>query len=182
MTANSTEDNSPQPAPAVARGRPAPAADASPRRWSAAPASPAPPLRAVSAGANTSSPAVFSTDAIRPPATASGRPIRASVESGSPMMMVITATKPPASEASGVTMERLPVTRPRRRHASPAASQTPLALAKPTARHSAGPLGGPSSSSASGSRIASPTPIDQVSAVQTAAARTTLTMRKSCSA
>ena len=95
---------------------------------------------------------------------------------------MMTATKPPANEASGVTTERLPLTSPRSRAPRPAASQTPLAVAKATARHSAEPLGGPLSTSASGTRMTTPTAIDQVSAVQTAAARTTFTIRKSCRA
>ena len=55
-------------------------------------------------------------------------------------------------------------------------------MAKPTARHSAAPAGGPYSIRASGSMMTSPTAMDQDIAVQTAAARTTLTMRKSWSA
>ena len=97
-------------------------------------------------------------------------------------MIAITATNPPASDASGVTIERLPVTRPRSRHASAAASHSPPAMAKPTARHSAAPAGGPYSTRASGSMMTSPTAMAQDIAVQTAAARTTLTMRKSWSA
>jgi len=49
----------------------------------------------------------------------------------------------PASEPSGVTTDRLPVTRPRSRQSRPATSQTPLTVAKATGRHSAEPLGGP---------------------------------------
>lgn len=90
---------------------------------------------------------------------------------------MITATKPPVNDASGVTTDRLPVTKPRSRQPRPAASQTPLAVAKATARHSAVPLGWPSMSRASGTRMMSPTPIDHVSAVQTTVARTTLTIR-----
>ena len=97
-------------------------------------------------------------------------------------MIAITATMPPASDASGVTIERLPVTRPRSRHAKAAASHRPPAMAKATARHSAAPAGGPYSTRASGSRMRSPTPMDQDIAVQRATARTTLTMRKSWSA
>ena len=44
-------------------------------------------------------------------------------ESVSPPRMAITATNPPASDASGVTTERLPVTSPREERASAEASQ-----------------------------------------------------------
>ena len=156
------------------------------RRWRAgrpARAAPgAPRTRGALVRPNTSSFGTFSTDAIKPPATANGSPTRANAGSGSPPAIMITATKPPANDASGVTTDRLPVTRPRSRQPSPAASQTPLAVAKATARHSAAPLGGPSMTSASGSRMTRPMPIDHVSVVQTAAARTTLTIRKSCRA
>ncbi len=163
VTAKSADDSSPQPAPAVAQVR---------RERPAAPSS----------CPNSSSLGVFSMDAISPPATARGKPSKASAGSVSPRAIMTTATNPPAREASGVTTDRSPTTRPRRRQPRPAASQTPLAVAKATARHSAAPLGGPSRISASGSRTTTPTPIDHVSAVHTAAARTTLTMRKSCKA
>ena len=53
----------------------------------------------------------------------------AGVDSDSPPATAIRATMPPASDASGVTTERLPVTRPRSRHASAAASHSPPAMA-----------------------------------------------------
>ncbi len=139
MIANSPDESSAHPAPAVARVRRTGALSAAPP----APSAPSPAEPDVS-GPKTSDLGAFSTDAMRPPATASGRPISARVGSDSPPTMATTATKPPASEASGVTIERLPVTRPRSRQASPAASHRPLTTAKPTARHSAEPLGGPS--------------------------------------
>ena len=114
-----------------------------------------------SSSRNTSFAGAFSTDASRPPATASGRPIIAGVVRGSPPTTAMTATSPPASEASGVTIERFPVTRPRSRQASAAASHSPPATAKAAARHSAEPLGGPYSSSAAGTQDDQPTPMAQ---------------------
>ena len=159
-TANSTDESRAQPAPDVPRARRAGAAGSTPASAAGAPEATAPATPPIGSGPprpNTSSAGAFSTEASRPPATASGRPIIAGVESASPPMTAITATMPPASDASGVTIERLPVTRPRSRHARAAASHSPPAMAKATARHSAAPAGGPYSTRASGRRMTSPT-------------------------
>ena len=153
VIAKSAAESSAQPAPAVAPARPAVAA-----------ASEAPPSdpSVVSFG-------TFSTDVIRSPATGSGNPTRANDGSGSFWTIKITATKPSLGDASGETTDRPPLTRPRSRQPRPAASHTPVTVAKASARHSAEPLGRPSLTSASGRKTMSPVPIDHVSAVHTSA-------------
>ena len=95
-------DEEEQRAGEESRGEQRPAAR---RRHGGARAAPSQARAALSFGAR-------STEAIRPPATASGRPINASVGSVSPSAMALTAAKPPASDPSGVTTERLPVEAP----------------------------------------------------------------------